>query len=362
MIKGCDFENLDSAIVDTGSPTGLLAYNNISGPLISYFAYVKGSDQAFLGNIAGDSTKQHNIRIYGSRILAYGNDLTNLPQGSSLATLRVNDGSDIYWADNVLHGGQIYVGPLGPASAGSTADEAVNTVVIENNRWEEVPKNWSGNDRVEIDAGSANVMIRNNVIDATNATAINVSTFMPETFSTGTVDRVVTNLQVLSNTVVNAGTNGAFLSVGGGQQGVITLKDSLYVAPDLNVGPNANAAVRVNGRNDLLNFTTLSSGGGINGNVWNLPAAAKTMGVNYVSANSAGASGYRTPDEWESDFPGIVGHDTFERLLERNLTTLGAPPADSGAATFAKPTAGVFDDLLGNARPTADWSAGALQL
>ena len=74
MIKGCDFENLDSAIVDTGSPTGLMAYNNISGPLISYFAYVKGSDQALLGNIAGDSTKQHNIRIYGSRILAYGND------------------------------------------------------------------------------------------------------------------------------------------------------------------------------------------------------------------------------------------------------------------------------------------------
>ena len=33
VIKGCDFENLDSAIVDTGSPTGLLAYNNISGPL-----------------------------------------------------------------------------------------------------------------------------------------------------------------------------------------------------------------------------------------------------------------------------------------------------------------------------------------
>ena len=110
------------------------------------------------------------------------------------------------------------------------------------------------------------------------------------------------------------GTNGAFLSVGGGQQSVITLKDSLYVAPDLNVGPNANAAVRVNGRNDLLNFTTLSSGGGINGNVWNLPAAAKTMGVNYVSANSAGASGYRTPEEWESDFAGIVGNDTFEKV------------------------------------------------
>ena len=168
--------------------------------------------------------------------------------------------------------------PAGPASAGSTADEAVDTVVIENNRWEEVPKHWSGNDRMEIDAGSANVMIRNNVIDATNAAAINVSTFMPQTFSTGTVTRVVKNLQILSNTVVNSGTNGAFLSVGGGQQNVITLKDSLYVAQDFNVGPNANAAVHMNSRNDLLNFTKLSSGGGINGNVWNLPAEAKTHG------------------------------------------------------------------------------------
>ena len=113
VIKGVDFENLDSAIVDASSPAGLLAYNNVAGTLRSYFAFVQGSDQAFLGNIAGDSTKQHNIRIYGSRILAYGNDLTNLPTGASLATLRVNNGTDIYWSNNVLHGGQLYVGPLG---------------------------------------------------------------------------------------------------------------------------------------------------------------------------------------------------------------------------------------------------------
>jgi hypothetical protein len=361
IIKGLTFANLDSAIMDTNSPVGLLAMNNYAGVLKEYFAYVNGSDQAFLGNVAGDSTGQHNIRIYGSRILCYGNDLTNYAQSSSLATLRVNDGTDIYWSHNVLHGGQVYVGPLGPASAGSTADEMVNDVVIESNRWEEVADHPATNDHFEIQPGTENVMIRNNYIQSTNATAINVNTFERQVFSTGAVNRVVKNLQVLSNTAVNDGTTGAFLSVGGGMENVVTLKNSLYVAPNMNVGPFSSAAVRVNGRSDLLNFTSLSSGGGIDGNVWNLPAAAKTMGVNYVSATPAGESAYRTPSEWESDFPKQVGEDSFERILPSQLNSAGAPPEKSLAAKFAQPVGGVFGDLLGDTRPRADWSAGALQ-
>jgi PKD domain-containing protein len=322
VIKGCDFENLDSAIVDSGSPAGLVAYNNYAGPLRSYFAYVKGSDQAFLGNIVKNSTKQHNIRIYASRVLAYGNDLTNLPDGASLATLRVNDGSDIYWSNNNLHGGQIYVGPLGPESAGSTPTQHVDTVVIENNRWTEVKKHWSSNDRLAIHAGTSNVTVRDNYFQATNSSAVNVSTFMHEKFGKKYYDRSVTNLNLISNTAVNSGTQGAFLSVGGGQQHAITLKDSTYVAPDMHIGPNANAAVRVTGRDDLANFTSLSSGGGIDGNTWNLPAGAKSIGVNYVSAKPAGNSAYRTPAEWTSDFSGVVGKDKFKKLLARDVKVL----------------------------------------
>jgi hypothetical protein len=361
VIHHCGFANLDSAMVGTNAPTGVLAYDNRAETLRSYFSFVRGSDQVYLGNVAGDSTKQHNIRIYGSRILCYKNDLTNLPNGASLATLRVNDGSAIYWANNTLHGGQMYVGPLGPASAGSSPKENVNTVVIENNRWKEVMKHWSMNDRLRIDAGSANIMVRNNIIDATNSTAINVATSLPQTFGKKTVNRVVKDLQILSNTVVNPGKSGAFLSVGGGAKDVITLKNSLYVAPDLQIGANAAAAVRVSGRDDLLNFTSLSSGGGIDGNVWNLPRSAKSMGVNYVSAKPAGVSAYRTPAEWVNSFPGRVGHDSFEKLLTRDLTKVGTPPAKSTAATFAKPTQGVFDDLIGNARPKKKWTAGAVQ-
>ena len=358
-INSVDFEQLDSAIMATDKPTGLLAQSNYASTLREYFAYVEGSEQSYLGNTAGDSTAQHNIRIYGSQILAYGNDLTNLPEGSSLATLRVNDGTDIYWSGNVLHGGQMYVGPLGPDSAGSEADESVSNVVIENNRWEEVKGHWSGNDRVEIQPGTSNVMIRNNEIEATNSTAINVSTYAVQDFAGSDVTRTVTNLQILSNTAVNNGTSGAFLSVGGGQQNAITLKDSLYVAPKIKIGTNAAAAVRVDGRSDLDNFTTLSSGGGVSGNVWNLPAGAKTMGVNYVSATPAGSSAYRTPAEWESDFPKQVGKDSFENIRPSQLTPVGAPPMTSLAAKFSTPTPGVFSDLLGDTRPSDDWTAGA---
>jgi hypothetical protein len=45
---------------------------------------VRGTDQAYIGNIAGDSREQHNIRIYGSRVLAYGND-PHQPAGRKFA-------------------------------------------------------------------------------------------------------------------------------------------------------------------------------------------------------------------------------------------------------------------------------------
>ena len=78
-------------------------------------------------------------------------------------------------SDASCRAGQMYVGPLGPKSAGSTADQAVNNVVIENNRWTEVKKHWSSNDRLSIHAGTSNVTVRDNYFQATNSSAINVS-------------------------------------------------------------------------------------------------------------------------------------------------------------------------------------------
>src|SRR5205823_2958279 len=161
--------------------------------------------------------------------------------GSSLHTLRVNGGANIYWANNILHGGPISIGPL--ALKGSApADQWVDTVVVENNQFSEANGLWCAQPRLSVNPGSGNVMVRNNI----------------------------------------------------------------FAAPDLHTGPYATAAVRVTDSNDLSSFTTLASGGGVDGNVWCLPAGSYSRGVNYVSNAAAGAAAYRTPAEWSADFPAEV--------------------------------------------------------
>ncbi len=66
VIRNCQFLNMDDAIMNDQSPVGLMAMDNTAGTLKEYFAFVNGSDQVYLGNTApGDSSSQHNIRIYG---------------------------------------------------------------------------------------------------------------------------------------------------------------------------------------------------------------------------------------------------------------------------------------------------------
>ena len=176
VIRNCNFQNLDDAINGNFGPVGLLALDNTAGVLKEYFTYIKGTDHVYLGNTIGDSTAQHNFRTYGIRVLCYGNDVTNLPGGSSIDTLRVNDGEWIYWANNTLHSGQIIAGPLGPDSAGSQPGSGVSWLVIENNRELQVPGQYLPNNRIEIDAGVQHVMIRNNYVEATDTTGIEIQT------------------------------------------------------------------------------------------------------------------------------------------------------------------------------------------
>ena len=225
---------------------------------------------------------------------------------------------------------------------------------------------FSTHDKVHIAPGTANVMIRGNYIRSDDSDAIAVPTFVREHYHGAdgpALDRVVKNVFILNNTVLDAGTTGSFLSVMGKTPGVLTVKNNLFVAPDLVVGPYATAAVRVENRNDMKNFTSLASGGGVDGNVWNLPAQANSVGVNYITDRPAGTAAYRTPDEWAHDFPDEVGRDTFERLHASDLAGGLVPPTTSAAATAANPVPGVFSDLEGQARPLGKtWSAGAVQV
>jgi hypothetical protein len=349
--------------------------DNTCGALKEYFAYIKGTDHVYLGNTVGDSTGQHNFRTYGIRVLCYGNDVTNLPGGSSIATLRVNDGSWMYWANNTLHDGQVYVGPLGPESAGSQPGSGVSWVVVENNRETQVPGQWMNNQRVQILAGVQHIVVRNNYFEASDVTGVQVDTkdtltwpapSSPIPLPPITVTKTSTDVLVLNNTIVNydigdgthQGKTGCCVEVSGGTSNAITLKNNLYVAPRLDTTAYTAAAVRVLSRNDLNNFVS----GGVANNDWPSPSNLTSRGVHYVSDGSLSTTdAYRTPSEW-SAFSSRVSGEKYENLKPTDLSAALAPPSSSLAATGALPITGVFTDLYGVLRTTNPWTDGAVQL
>ena len=379
VIRNCDFENLDDAMNCNLSPVGVLAMDNTAGPLREYFTYIKGTDHVYLGNTVGDSTGQHNFRTYGIRVLCYGNDVTNLPGGSSIDTLRVNDGSWIYWANNTLHDGPMLVGPLGPDSSGSNPGSAVNWIVIENNRSVQVAGQYLNNPRIELDAGVQHAMIRNNYVESTDATGISVQTKATLTWKSSQlgpspiplppvkVTKVATDVQVLNNTVTDPdfgdgshlGKKGCFIEVSGSTSNAITLKNNLYVAPKLDTTAYTAAAVRVVSRKDLNNFVA----GGIANNDWPAPSNLTSRGIHYVSDGSvSGTAAYYTPGEWAALTSRVTGGEKYESLKISDINSSLAPPTASQAANpGAAPVFGVFTDLFGLIR-TGTWTDGSVQL
>jgi PKD repeat protein len=382
VIRNCNFQNLDDAILSNISPVGVMALGNTAGVLKEYFAYIKGTDHVYLGNTIGDSTGQHNFRTYGIRVLCYGNDVTNLPGGSSIDTLRINDGAWIYWANNTLHDGQIIAGPLGPDSAGSLPGAGVSWLVIENNRELQVSgaANYLSNPRIEIDAGVQHVMIRNNYVESSDTTGISIDTKDVLTWKSSqlpasviplppvTVTKTSTDVQVLNNTIVNPdfgdgvhlGTKGCFIEVSGTTSNAIMLKNNLYVAPKLNTTAYTAAAVRVVSRKDLNNFVN----GGIANNDWPAPSNLNSYGIQYVSDGTlSNAAAYYTPSRWASSFSSkVITGEKYEALKITDLSSSLAPPGTSNAANpGATPVVGVFTDLFGDVR-LGVWTDGAVQL
>ncbi len=379
VVRNCNFQNLDDALNCNLNPVGVFAMDNTSGVLKEYFSYIKGSDHVYVGNTVGDSAVQHNFRTYAVRVLCYGNDVTNIPSGSGLDTLRVNDGAWIYWANNTLHDGQIIAGPLGPDSAGSNPGSGISWLVIENNREFQVAGQWMNNNRIEIDAGVQHVVIRNNYIEATDATGISVNTRTSLTWLSSelpaspiplppvTIVKTSTDVMVLNNTVVNPdfgdgthlGKKGCFIEIDGSTTNAITLKNNLYIAPKLDTTAFSAAAVRVMSRNDLSNFVN----GGISNNDWPSPSNATTRGVNYVSDGSrTGTAAYYTPAEWASSFPAKISSEKFEPLLITDLNADLYPKSTSLAAAGAAIVTGIFTDLYGVLRTGNAWTDGAAQL
>jgi len=247
-VRNCQFSDLDRAfeVMASDVTSGTLLQGNTSNVVQNYFAFfersgnsdpthnvdILGSDAVLLGNTADDSIGNHNTRAFCSRMLLYGNNFRNVEttSGSSgVDTLRVNDGSYIYWANNRLQGGRAMIG--GFNADGYTGQRTINYVVVENNRHIQDPVDvqngpqarwivdqFQGSDPNPGPIDVGHIMFRNNYIESFTQPCISLSNALHD-------------VQVLNNTGRDNSSSGSFFS-GGGSVTNLTRKNNLYYTPD----------------------------------------------------------------------------------------------------------------------------------
>ena len=253
-VRDCTFINVGSCINTNGMPDGVLVQDNTApnaNSVRAYFAWVQGADQVYLGNSSKDSLDQHNLRVGGAdRVNIQYNNFTNLASTGGLrGTLTLHKGTYLYVANNTLNDGSLGLGPLDHGEAGMiNADGRLEWTVVENNTINAILKIGSGTDHVAV---------RNNVITGDDNIAIDMPGYS-DVYNRGTSDVTIDH-----NTVINNGTNGKFLKLGGAVDG-LTVTNNLYVAPNLVTGSYATAPMDIL-NNDLTGFKLISD------NVWPSP-------------------------------------------------------------------------------------------
>jgi hypothetical protein len=341
-VIGNEFRNLGYAINAYGGPKGLLAQDNtapIKTGLRGYFAWVSGEDHVFQGNYVSN-VDGHVVRMAEvNRVNISNNDFTNPNETSGYrGTLTIHSGSYAYIRNNKLTDGWFSVGPLGNADGLAEKESRFNWSVFENNTV--------NRSKFIVLHGANNTMFRNNIIKVNdNDWGIEVQGY------NSTYGRGVNGVAILNNTVVNYGTTGNFLHVGGRAAG-ISLANNLYLAPKLITGQGGAAPVVVYDTS-LASFTKISN------NVWPMPTiyAYAQGGINYVWPIWSNSAGYQTPAEWNGLGP--VGTDYFEDLTF-NTTTFGATGGTNRDAGTI--WAGVFTDRNGKIRPSSGgWTVGAIE-
>jgi PKD repeat protein len=273
-VRDCTFLNVDNGVNANGNPTGLLVEGcraPLKTGLRAYLVWAQGTDFVCLGNYACNSTREHIVRIFGEqRVLAMDNDFTNLDRRPadkydvSKGCIEMQRGAYAYIAHNTVTDGTIRVGPLGLYEDPSTATD---WAVVENNKL-------TGTSIVAY-PGAHHIAIRDNVIENDGAAAIQLQG--PDKYGRANGD-----FHILHNLAINNATGGSFLRIWGRVDG-IELKDNVFIAPQLKMGPNGSAAVNTV-QTDLSSFTIISH------NTW--PAAAE--GACIVNNHTLGH------DEWES--------------------------------------------------------------
>ncbi|HRK29451.1 MAG TPA: PKD domain-containing protein [Tepidisphaeraceae bacterium] len=289
-LRRCVLLNVSDGINANAAPTGVLMQDCIA-PLAtglrSYLAWVEGSDQAYLGNVAVNSTREAVLRMSNggaSRVLIAHNDLTNLDRTSvdridtAKNALTVHFGSHIYIRGNSLRGGPTMIGPLGERDGLKQNASKLQWVVFEQNLVSQAG--------LRVNHGMQKLMIRHNRFRSDDSWAINVEGFNRE------YNRRSSDVMIVNNTAVNRGSKGNFLRVGGGVSGLHVVRN-VYVAPQLAPGSDLTAIVYV-GQKDAHGISSMTE------NIW--PAAKPKPfaagGAFYVWPTWSDARGYIDLAKW----------------------------------------------------------------
>jgi SdrD B-like domain/PKD domain/Right handed beta helix region len=335
-INNVQFLDVDYAINANSAPTGLMITNcssPLSNGLYAYFLWDQAIDSVVLGNTVVNSIHEHIIRSSGaSGILIADNNFTN---NDGKGCIEIHEGSYAWIEGNSVTNGDIRVGPLG--LWGEPVTEITQYAVIQGN----TVKNVS----INVEPGSDDISIRNNIIYRNTGMMIDIS-------STDSIGHTSGDIQILNNTAISTGTNGNFVKVENHTYGII-LANNLMVAPNLVTGVNGSAPV-YDYENNLTSFTY------IGGNVWPMPTQIYNLaagGVNF-SGTTFATAGYYTPAAWNA--ASVVRNDIFSDVP---VSSSGAPSSNSIAANADTYIDGVFYDF--DDKPIAASgaiSAGAIQV
>jgi PKD repeat protein len=283
-VRDCTFLNVDDAINENGNPEGVLIQSNSAPAAIGLRAYMvwgQGGEQVIVGNYAANTTKEHIVRLVGlDMVTVEDNNFTN---HDGKGCIEMHEGEYGWIVDNTVDGGDIRCGPLG--LWGESASSQTDHVRIEDNQLT--------NTYIYVQTGTHGAMIDNNVITRAGVEDIEVD-------GEDSQGRVSMNVTIVNNTGIDTSSQGKFLYVAGYAQN-ITLKNNLWVAPQLQVGDYGAAPVYIAG-NNLSDFTSIS------GNIWPVPESASpgVNGINDVNGD------YLTAQQWDAQSK--VGTDVFENL------------------------------------------------
>lgn len=328
-VRRCRFGNVSFALNCEQGIDGLLAQDNIAGLIGAYFSWAQGRDHVYRGNVCAGSVSQHVIRLGGvERCLIAGNTLTN-PNNSTVWGML---GSHLYITGNTLSHGRCIVGPN---QAVGEADERFEWAVIEANHM--IDEGFG------VDPGGEHVMIRNNVIERDDGSAITIKGWDAQR------QRAARDVRVLNNTALNRATGGRFINIGNDVPDVL-VANNIYAAPRLETGSNQTANVYL--EDDSMNGAQFRT------NLWSNPAR-RTWGDgwHYFCDHWSSVDGYYNITRWSA--LNNVHAERYRTFADGDFDPQFRPSFD---AACGQACAGVLVDMYGTPRPcTGVITVGAVQ-